>query len=239
MEHEARSCDYQSLLRDPVRGQLSHLRPHIHFCSISFSVFLPSAIPFFLVSFWLGGPCDLLMVAMKQTLLCGKKSEFSYGSVYFDNVCRMTPQQTSQSLYFDLSVSVVSVGCTTTRKTINCIRFGFFSAVEHLYIGLLSFDTLHSRRCLAMFRRNLTESYVCSSETLEATFQTPRCLILRRLQCEDCDCVIEATPVVILFFISKLNDLSLHVSGHNWPVKTKIHVHCMHKDLMFYIHHVL
>jgi hypothetical protein len=25
MEHEARSCDYQSLLRVPVRGQLSHI----------------------------------------------------------------------------------------------------------------------------------------------------------------------------------------------------------------------
>jgi len=93
MEREARSCDYQSLLRDPVRGQLSHLRPHIHFCSISFSVFLPSAITFFLASFGLGGPYDLLIDAMKQTLLCGKSSQFSYGSVYFDDVCLMTPHR--------------------------------------------------------------------------------------------------------------------------------------------------
>jgi hypothetical protein len=54
---------------------------------------------------------------------------------------------------------------------------------------------MQSRRCLAMFRRNLTESEVCSTETLEATFQTPRCLILKRLQCEDGDCVIEAMHV--------------------------------------------
>jgi hypothetical protein len=65
MEHEARSCDYQSLLRDPVRGQLSHLRPHIHFFSISFSVFLPYAIPFFLASSGLGGSYSLLIEAMK------------------------------------------------------------------------------------------------------------------------------------------------------------------------------
>jgi len=60
MEHEARSCDYQSLLRDPVRWQLSHLRPHIHYRSISSSVFVPSATPFFLTSSGLGGPYDLL-----------------------------------------------------------------------------------------------------------------------------------------------------------------------------------
>jgi hypothetical protein len=100
------------------------------------------------------------------------------------------PSQTSQSLCFALRVSVVSVGYTTTRKSINFLRFEFFSAVEHLYIGRLSFDTLQSRRCLAMFRRNLTESEVCSSETLEATFQTSRCLILKRLQSEYIDCMI-------------------------------------------------
>jgi hypothetical protein len=76
MEHEARSCDYQSLLRDPVRGQLSHLRPHIHFCSISFSVFIPSAITFFLTSFGLGGPYDLLIDAMKQTCFAEKFHSF-------------------------------------------------------------------------------------------------------------------------------------------------------------------
>jgi hypothetical protein len=91
MEHEARSCDYQSLLRDPVRGQLSHLRSHIHFFSISFSVFQPSAMPFFLTPSGLGGPYDLPVDAMKRTLLCGKNSEFSYRSVDFDNVCLMTP----------------------------------------------------------------------------------------------------------------------------------------------------
>lgn len=72
MEHEARSCDYQSLLRDPVRGQLSHLRSHIHFFSISFSVFLPSAMPFFLTPSGLGGPYDLLIDAMKQTCFAEK-----------------------------------------------------------------------------------------------------------------------------------------------------------------------
>jgi hypothetical protein len=114
------------------------------------------------------------------------------------------PSQTSQSLYFDLSFSVASVRYTIARKTINCLRFEFFSAVEHLYIGLLRFGTLQSRRCLAMFWMNLLESYVCSSETLETTFQTPRCLILRRLQCEDSDCVIEAMPVKSFFLsISK------------------------------------
>jgi hypothetical protein len=109
------------------------------------------------------------------------------------------PSQTSQSLYCDLSVSVVSVGHTTARKTINCVRFEFFSAVERLYIRLLSFDTMQSRRCLAMFCRNSTESEVCSSETLESTFQTPRCLILKRLQCEDSDCVVESMPVKSFF----------------------------------------
>ena len=78
MEHEARSCDYQSLLRDPVRGQLSHLRPHIHLCGISSSVFVPSATPFFSTSSGLGGPYDLVRDAMKQTLRCGKSSQFSY-----------------------------------------------------------------------------------------------------------------------------------------------------------------
>jgi hypothetical protein len=109
------------------------------------------------------------------------------------------PSQTSQSLYFDLSVSVVSVGHNTARTTINSLRFEFFSAVERLYIGLLSFDTLHSCRCLAMFWRNSTESEVCSSETLESTFQNPRCLILKRLQCEDSDGVVEAMPVKSFF----------------------------------------
>lgn len=52
------------------------------------------------------------------------------------------PSQTSQALYFDASVNVVSVGYTTTRTTINRVRFEFFSAVERLYIGLLSIDTL-------------------------------------------------------------------------------------------------
>jgi len=52
------------------------------------------------------------------------------------------PSQPLQSLYFELSISVVSVGYTTARTTINCVRFEFFSAVEYLYIGLLSFDTL-------------------------------------------------------------------------------------------------
>jgi len=110
------------------------------------------------------------------------------------------PPQTSQSLYSDLSVSVVSVGHTTARTTINCVRFEFFSAVERLYRGLLSFDNLQSRRCLAMFWRNSTELEVCSSETLESTFQTPRCLILKRLQCEGSDCVVEAMPVKSFFF---------------------------------------
>ena len=52
------------------------------------------------------------------------------------------PSQTSQSLYLDVSVSVVSVGYTTARTAVNCVRFELFSAVAHLYVGLLSFDTL-------------------------------------------------------------------------------------------------
>ena len=48
---------------------------------------------FFLTSSGLGGPNDLLIDAMKQTLLCGKNSVFSYGSVDFDNVCLMIPHR--------------------------------------------------------------------------------------------------------------------------------------------------
>jgi len=80
-----------------------------------------------------------------------------------------------------------------------------------------------------MLRRYLAGSEVCSSKTLESTFQTPRCLILKRLQCADSDCVIEAMPVKYFFY----KQVEYLIISCQWSLLAcEDENKCMHKNLL-------